>query len=36
MGKTYWQLDFYRRPLQDAEGNPLWELLICDAQMSFT
>lgn len=31
-----WQLDFYRRPLQDTDGNPLWELLICDAQMAFT
>ncbi len=26
-----WQADFYRRPLQDASGNPLWELIICDA-----
>jgi RNA-binding protein Tab2/Atab2 len=24
-----WQVDFYRRPLTDAEGNVLWELLIC-------
>ncbi|MGB7087371.1 MAG: Tab2/Atab2 family RNA-binding protein [Phormidesmis sp.] len=31
-----WQLDFYRRPLQDPQGNPLWELLICDPQMDFT
>ena len=31
-----WQLDFYRRPLQDEEGNPLWELLICSADMTFT
>ncbi|MEM6597119.1 MAG: Tab2 family RNA-binding protein [Cyanobacteria bacterium P01_C01_bin.69] len=31
-----WQLDFYRRPLQDANGNPLWELLICGADMAFT
>lgn len=31
-----WQLDFYRRPLQDPSGNPLWELLICDPQMTFT
>ena len=31
-----WQLDFYRRPLQDNNGNPLWELLICDESMSFT
>ncbi|MEO0886361.1 MAG: Tab2/Atab2 family RNA-binding protein [Cyanobacteria bacterium J06648_10] len=32
----HWQLDFYRRPLQDADGNPLWELLICSADRSFT
>jgi hypothetical protein len=31
-----WQLDFYRRPLQDADSNPLWELLICDSQRAFT
>ena len=27
---TVWELDFYRRPLQDEAGNPLWELLICN------
>ena len=31
-----WQLDFYRRPLTDDSGNPLWELLICDSDMTFT
>lgn len=25
-----WQADFYRRPLQDDTGQPLWELLVCD------
>lgn len=30
-----WQADFYRRPLQDEAGKPLWELLICDAAGSF-
>jgi hypothetical protein len=25
-----WQADFYRRPLQDQAGKPLWELIICD------
>ncbi len=30
-----WQADFYRRPQQDAEGQVLWELLICDATRSF-
>lgn len=32
---SVWELDFYRRPLQDATGNPLWELLICDAVGAF-
>lgn len=31
-----WQLDFYRRPLKDSQGNPLWELLICDETLAFT
>ncbi|MBI4781875.1 MAG: Tab2/Atab2 family RNA-binding protein [Oscillatoriophycideae cyanobacterium NC_groundwater_1537_Pr4_S-0.65um_50_18] len=26
-----WQADFYRRPLQDEAGKPLWELTICKA-----
>jgi hypothetical protein len=30
-----WQLDFYRRPLRDEAGKPLWELLICDSQRAF-
>ena len=30
-----WELDFYRRPLQNAAGNPLWELLLCDPVGSF-
>ncbi|MEG3880842.1 Tab2/Atab2 family RNA-binding protein [Microcoleus sp. herbarium7] len=30
-----WQADFYRRPLRDETGKPLWELLICDAAGSF-
>jgi hypothetical protein len=30
-----WQADFYRRPLQDESGKPLWELLICDSAGSF-
>ncbi|CDM96573.1 MULTISPECIES: Tab2/Atab2 family RNA-binding protein [Limnospira] len=25
-----WQADFYRRPLRDDSGQPLWELLLCD------
>lgn len=31
-----WQVDFYRRPLQDANEQILWELLICDAKRHFT
>ncbi len=26
---SIWQVDFYRRPLQDEAGNPLWELVVC-------
>jgi len=33
---SIWQADFYRRPLRDATGQVLWELLICDATHSFT
>ncbi|MGB7415866.1 MAG: Tab2 family RNA-binding protein, partial [Thermosynechococcaceae cyanobacterium] len=29
---TCWQVDYYRRPLIDEAGQPLWELVICDAQ----
>lgn len=31
---TIWQVDFYRRPLQDQQGTPLWELLICTPNRS--
>ena len=31
-----WQADFYRRPLKDATGQVLWELLICDSTRHFT
>lgn len=31
-----WQVDFFRRPLRDANGQILWELLICDTTRSFT
>jgi hypothetical protein len=31
-----WQVDFYRRPLRDANGQVLWELLICEATGTFT
>ncbi|MCC5640496.1 Tab2/Atab2 family RNA-binding protein [Nostoc sp. CHAB 5844] len=30
-----WQADFYRSSQQDASGQVLWELLICDANRSF-
>lgn len=29
-----WEVDFYRRPLKDQQGQPLWELLICNATLS--
>jgi RNA-binding protein Tab2/Atab2 len=29
-----WQVDFYRRPLQDDSGKPLWELLVCDTEQT--
>jgi len=32
---TIWQADFYRRPLQDDQGHPLWELLVCDSSRRF-
>ncbi len=31
-----WQADFYRRPLQDEAGNPLWELVVCNSTRSFS
>lgn len=31
-----WQADFYRRPLRDAAGQTLWELLVCDPTRQFT
>jgi hypothetical protein len=33
---TYWEADCYRRPLQDAAGRPVWELLVCDSAFNFT
>jgi hypothetical protein len=30
-----WQADFYRRPLRDATGQVLWELLVCDSTRTF-
>lgn len=30
-----WQADFYRRPLQDANGQALWELFICNTTGNF-
>lgn len=32
---TIWQADFYRRPLLDDSGAPLWELVICDRDRTF-
>lgn len=30
-----WQADFYRRPLRDAAGQVLWELLVCNSTRTF-
>ena len=30
-----WQLDFYSRPVQGADGKKLWELLVTDDSGSF-
>ncbi|NCJ08173.1 DUF1092 family protein [Synechococcales cyanobacterium C] len=30
---SIWQVDFYRRPLQDGQGNSLWELVICSPDL---
>lgn len=30
-----WQLDFYSRPVQGADGKKLWELLVTDSAGSF-
>lgn len=30
-----WQADFYRRPLHNETGQPLWELLLCDIAGQF-
>jgi hypothetical protein len=30
-----WQVDFYRRPLQDETGKPLWELVVCNPERTF-
>lgn len=32
---SIWQADFYRRPLQDESGKPVWELVVCDESGSF-
>lgn len=31
---SVWEVDFYRRPIQDQQGHPLWELLICSPDRS--
>ncbi|EKQ70587.1 Protein of unknown function (DUF1092) [Leptolyngbyaceae cyanobacterium JSC-12] len=33
---SVWEVDCYRRPLQDEAGNPLWELVVCDTEGAFT
>ena len=31
-----WQADLHRPPLVDSDGQPLWELLLCNIDASFT
>jgi hypothetical protein len=33
---SVWQADFYRRPLKTERGEPIWELLLCEADGSLT
>lgn len=33
---TLWEADLYRRPLRADNGEPLWELLLCDRPFAFT
>merc|ERR1712087_50331 len=35
VGCDQWELDFYSRPVQGADGKKLWELLVTDAAGSF-
>lgn len=32
---SLWQADFYRRPLQDEAGEPLWEFVVCSDDRQF-
>ena len=32
---TQWELDFFSRPVQGADGKKLWELLVTDGDNSF-
>lgn len=33
-GITEWELDFCSRPILDARGKKLWELVVCDKSLS--
>ncbi|MBD1871042.1 Tab2/Atab2 family RNA-binding protein [Cyanobacteria bacterium FACHB-471] len=33
---TVWQADFYRRPLQNEVKQPLWELVVCNPEQTFS
>jgi hypothetical protein len=33
---TVWQADFYRRPLQNEAKQPLWELVVCNPEQTFS
>jgi hypothetical protein len=36
MPMVIWEVDCYRRPLRNAAGQSLWELLVCDRAFEFT
>ncbi|HEY9847532.1 MAG TPA: Tab2/Atab2 family RNA-binding protein, partial [Candidatus Caenarcaniphilales bacterium] len=33
--ETVWELDFYSRPIVDAQQKRIWEVLVCDTQRTF-
>lgn len=35
LNQRIWEVDFYRRPITDTAGQPLWELVVCDRARTF-
>lgn len=35
INQQIWEVDFYRRPMTDTAGQPLWELVVCDRARTF-